>query len=139
MPGTRWICPDCGRTFGAVNRPHECSPAMSIEEYFSTGPPHERPVYEAVAARLDGLDDVVIEPVSVGILFKRARTFAELRPMQRWVRLGFTLDRPLESPRLSRRSIAANNRHHHFVNLASPADVDGTVADWILEAYDACG
>ena len=55
---------------------------MSIDEYFSTGPPHERPVFEAVMAHVDGLGPVHVEPVSVGIFLKHGRRFAELRPMQ---------------------------------------------------------
>src|SRR5947208_14545401 len=40
-----WTCPACGRQFGRNKQSHECAPAMSLEEYFSTGPPHERPVF----------------------------------------------------------------------------------------------
>ena len=58
---------------------------MSIEEYFATGPPHERPVFDAVMAHMASVGPVHVEPVSVGIFLKRARTFAELRPMQKWV------------------------------------------------------
>jgi hypothetical protein len=58
---------------------------MSLEEYFSTGPAHERPVFDAVMTHVDGLGPVHVEPVSVGIFLKRGRRFAELRPMQKWV------------------------------------------------------
>ena len=58
---------------------------MSEAEYFATGPVHERPVFEAVMAHVETLGPVHVEFVSVGIFLKRARTFAELRPMERWV------------------------------------------------------
>ena len=45
-----WECPECGRTFARVRQGHECAPAMSLEEYFATGPARERPIYEAVVA-----------------------------------------------------------------------------------------
>ena len=64
---------------------------MSVEEYFSTGPPFERPVFEAVMAHLATVGPVHVEPVSVGIFLKRSRTFAELRPMTKWVAVSFTL------------------------------------------------
>jgi predicted transport protein len=132
---SRWTCPSCGRRFGKAHQSHDCAPALSLEEYFETGPAHERPVYEAVRAHLDTLDDVYTEPVSVGIFFKRSRTFAQLRPKQRWVALSFVLPRKLEHPRLARKVIAQGNRFHHVVNLRAPDDVDGLVRDWLTEAY----
>ncbi len=75
-----WICPKCQRQFGRTKQSHECSPAMTLEEYFSTGPERERPIFEVVRAHLESLGPVHIEPVSVGIFFKRNRTFVELRP-----------------------------------------------------------
>lgn len=131
----RWTCPDCGRVFGKVRQGHECAPALTIEEYFETGPPHERPVYEAVQAHLDTLDDVYTEPVSVGIFFKRSRTFAQLRPMQKWVALGFILPNRLDHPRLARKVVGEGSRYYHVVNLRTPDEVDDTIRDWLTEAY----
>lgn len=130
-----WTCPDCGRRFGRARQGHECAPAMTVEGYFSTGPPHERPVYEAVAAHLATLDDVYTEPVSVGIFFKRSRTFAQLRPLTKWVALSFTLERRLDSDRLARKVLSEGNRHYHVVNLRSPDEVDDTVRAWLTEAW----
>jgi hypothetical protein len=45
---------------------------MSLEEYFSTGPAHERPVFEAVIGHLEVVGPVHVEPLSVGIYLKRA-------------------------------------------------------------------
>jgi hypothetical protein len=52
--------------------------------------------------RLDPLGPVHVEPVSVGILLKRTRSFAELRPMVRWEALWLTLPRVVVDPRISR-------------------------------------
>jgi hypothetical protein len=131
----RWVCTECGRAFGKTRQSHECAPALTLEEYFSTGPPHERPIYEAVRTHLDTLDDVYVEPVSVGIFFKRSRTFAELRPKQRWVALSFVLHRHLDHERLSRKVIGQGSRYFHVVNLRAPSDVDDRVRDWLTEAY----
>src|SRR3981189_1028031 len=93
-----WTCPDCGRQFGRSKQSHECAPAMSLDEYFSTGPAHERPVFDAVMDHLDSLGPVHVEPVSVGIFLKQPRKFAELRPMQKWVALSFSLSHHVEHP-----------------------------------------
>jgi hypothetical protein len=134
-----WTCPACQRRFGAANQGHECAPALTIEEYFSTGPDHERPVFEAVRAHLDTLGDVYVEPVSVGIFFKRGRTFAQLRPMTKWVALSLVLAREVESDRLARKVQRQGSRHHHVVNLRLPSEVDDVVKAWLTEAYDEAG
>ena len=73
---------------------------MSVEEYFSTGPPHERPIFEAVLAFLETLGPIFVEPVSVGIFLKTDRSFVELRPRNRWVNCGFALDGTYQRIRL---------------------------------------
>ena len=79
---------------------------MSLEEYFSTGPAHERPVFEAVMRHLETVGPVHVEPVSVGIFLKRSSTFAQLRPMQKWVALSFSLGRKVSHPTIVRRRTA---------------------------------
>jgi hypothetical protein len=131
----RWRCPDCGRQFGRQGQGHECSPAMTLSEYFQTGPPHERAICEAVLAHLGQFPDVHVEPVSVGILIKRTRVFCELRPMQRWEAVGFTLTRRLDHPRFARKVVGQGDRFHHVVNVAGPDEIDDLVKEWLTEAY----
>jgi hypothetical protein len=132
---TAWTCPKCGRQFGRTKQSHECAPAMSVEEYFSTGPPHERPVFEAVMSHLESVGPVHVEPVSVGIFLKRARTFAELRPMQQWVALSFSLPRRVSHPRITRKVVSYHGRYYHIANLRGPDDIDDRIRDWLTEAY----
>ncbi|TML39218.1 MAG: hypothetical protein E6G27_11215 [Actinobacteria bacterium] len=130
-----WTCPDCGRQFGKARQSHECTPAMSLEEYFSTGPPHDRPVFEEVMRHLRTVGPVHVEPVSVGIFLKRSRTFAELRPMRRWVALSFSLPRKVEHARITRKVVGYRGRFFHVVNLRGPDELDDEVRGWLTEAY----
>jgi hypothetical protein len=133
-----WTCPSCRRTFGRTGQGHECSPAMTLEDYFSTGPPWERPVYEAVCEHLLGLGDVRVEPVSVGIFFKRRRTFVELRPKTKWVDLGFVLPRRVSHPRITRYATSqSKTQTQHGVRLVDPAEVDDQVLGWLTESWAA--
>ena len=131
-----WTCPECRRRFGITRQGHECAPALTLGEYFSTGPPHERPVFDAVHAHLATLGDVYVEPVSVGIFFKWGRTFAQLRPMTRWVALSLVLPRVVGDRRIARKVQSQGRRHHHVVNLRGPDDVDDVVKGWLTEAFD---
>lgn len=86
---------------------------------------------------LDTVGPVHVEPVSVGIFLKRSQSFAQLRPLTRWVALSFGLPRKLTSPKLSRKVISYGHRFHHVVNLRSPEEVDDDVRSWLTEAYEA--
>jgi Domain of unknown function (DUF5655) len=108
---------------------------MSLEEYFSSGPERERPIFEAVMRHLDTIGPVHVEPVSVGIFLKRHRSFAELRPMQRWVALSFSLSRPVHHERITRKVLAYHGRYYHVVNLREPDDLDHEIRGWLTEAY----
>ena len=130
-----WTCAECGRQFGRNRQSHECAPAMTLTEYFSTGPPIEKPIFDAVMAHLDSIGPVHVEPVSVGIFFKQPRKFAQLRPMQKWVALSFSLPRRVDHRLMSRKPIAHGARHYHVVNLRGPGDLDDEIRGWLTEAY----
>jgi hypothetical protein len=130
-----WTCPECSRRFRRAGQSHECAPAMTIEDYFETGPVWERPIFEAVMAHLDTVGPVHVEPVSVGIFLKRAQSFAQLRPMTKWVALSFGLHRRITSPKISRKVIPYGNRFHHVLNVRGPEDIDEDVREWLTEAY----
>ena len=131
-----WDCPDCGRRFARRGQGHECAPAMSVEDYFATGPPHERPVFDAVMAHLAGVGPVHVEPVSVGIFLKRAQTFAELRPMTKWVAVSFGLPHRVAHPRITRKPIQYGRRWWHVANVRDPGDLDPALLELLDQAYD---
>ena len=136
-PEALWECPKCRRKFGRNRQAHECAPALTIEEYFSTGPPWERPIFEAVMSVVGKFGPVYVEPVSVGIFFKRVRTFAQLRPLTRWVSLSFILPFDVADTRIARKVTGTPERRYHVVNLRTPDEVDDRVADWLEAAYEA--
>ena len=134
-----WTCPNCSRLFSRNEQSHECAPAMSLEEYFSTGPARERPIFEAVLAHLESLGPMHVEPVSVGIFIKSSGGFVELRPLTRWVALSFPMMRQIVDSRIARKPVKSGRRLYHVVNLEAPEDVDDQVRDWLTESYAAFG
>ena len=130
-----WTCPECGRQFRRTRQSHECAPAMTLDEYFATGPPHERPVFEAVMAHLATLGPVHVEPVSVGIFIKRDGGFMELRPMERWVAMSFPLRRRAQHRTIVRKVMQYHGRYYHVANVTGPDDLDPALLDLITEAW----
>jgi hypothetical protein len=115
-----------------------CQPGLTLDEFFADAHPDAKPIFDAIAPRLKSLDgDLIIDPVrNRKILFKNGPTFLILESKTRWVALGFTLRRKLDSPRLSRKVAEyQGNRYHHVVNLAGAADVDEQLLDWLTEAF----
>jgi hypothetical protein len=109
---------------------------MTVEEYFSTGPAHERAVFDAVMRHLASVGPVHVEPVSVGIFLKNPRKFAELRPRQRWVALSFSLPRPATHRMIVRKVIPYGTQYFHVANVAGPADLDEGLCHLLTEAYE---
>ena len=135
MTAARWLCPQCGRRFGRPNRPHTCAPALSLDAYFAGRTPEQRRIFDAVAAHMAELDGVDVEAVSVGILFKASRTFAELRPRREGMGLTLLLARELRDPRVRRTLRAGAGRVAHVVPLRSAGEVDAAIRAWLTEAY----
>jgi hypothetical protein len=108
---------------------------MSLDEYFSTGPPHERPVFDAVMAHLATVGPVHVEAVSVGIFLKRAQGFAELRPRQRWVAMSLRLPRKAQHRTITRKVMQYNASYYHVANVAGPDDLDADLLGLLTEAY----
>jgi hypothetical protein len=108
---------------------------MSVEEYFSTGPPHERPVFDAVMAHLSTVGDVHVEPVSVGIFLKRSGRFAELRPMEKWVALSLSLPSRVDHPLIVRKVLPYRGRYFHTFNVRAADDIDDDICGWLTQAY----
>jgi len=113
---------------------------MDIEEYFETGPPFERPIFEVICEHMHTVDpDIWFEPVSVGIFFKRRSVFLSLRTMTKWIAVGFQLDRKLEHGRLSRKVVSNGKRFYHVVNVKDADEIDDQLLDWLTEAWQCDG
>ena len=130
-----WICPECGRLFGRAGQSHDCAPGLTLEEYFTTGPAHERPIFDAVMAHMEALGPVHADIVSVGIFLKNPRKFAELRPRDRWVAISFSLRRRAQHPTITRKVVEYGARFWHVANVREPGEIDAALLDLLAEAY----
>lgn len=115
---------------------HDCAPGLSLKEYFSSGPAHERPIFDAVMRHLAAVGPVHLDIVSVGIFLKNPRKFAELRPKDRWVALAFSLERRAAHPTITRKIVEHSGKFWHVANLRSPDDVDDALCELVTEAYE---
>jgi hypothetical protein len=130
-----WTCPNCGRFFRRAQQSHDCAPGLTLDEYFATGPAHERPVFDAVMQHLATVGAVHADIVSVGIFLKNPHKFAELRPMQQWVAISFSLRREARHRTITRKVIPYHGRYWHVANVADASQIDDDLLDLLTEAY----
>ena len=139
MTVPRWTCPACKRHFGRANQSHGCAPALTVDDYYDKLDARLRPtfrrIHDALVAHLKKLGPVEVEAVSVGIMLRRSRTFAELRPRRDRLVLSFLLSRPLAHQRIAKTLQLSANRMAYFVDLRSVADIDRELRGWLTEAY----
>ncbi len=135
----RWTCPKCSREFGKTNQGHMCNPGLTVAEYFATANDWERPIFDKVAEHLQGLGDVIVDPLAIGILFKNGPMLCELRAKKKWTALGFFLRRRLTSNKLSRKVADYQGKFFHVINVDDPADIDDEILAWLTEAYHIAG
>lgn len=132
-----WTCPDCHRRFGRTNQSHGCAPGQTVDDYFEGRPPALRRAYDAIARHLAKLGPVHVDAVTVCVMFKRSRTFAEVRAKRDRLELWFLLSRAIDHPKIRRTLRVSAHRAAHVVDLVKASDVDRDVRDWLSEAY-AC-
>lgn len=138
--GDRWTCPKCKRVFGRRNQSHlRCEPARSRQDYFASAKPWEEPLLTAVEAHFEGVGDIIVDPLEVGILLKNGPMFAELRPKAKWTALGFNLGRKLTSGKLSRKVVSHGKKYFHVINVREPDELDDEILGWLTEAYHLAG
>ncbi len=131
-----WTCPECERSFGRRNQSHGCAPSTTVDAFFATRPPVQRRIYDAVERHVRGFEGAHVDPVGACVMFKRERSFAEIRAKRDRLELGFLLSRALDDPRIRKTLRLSAHRTAHFVDLVSVADVDRTVRGWLAEAYE---
>lgn len=131
-----WTCPDCQRSFGRKNQSHGCMPSGTVADYFEGRPPALRKAYDAIERVVKKLGGK-IDPVSVCIMFKRARTFAEIRAKRERLDLYFILSRRLDDDRVRQHLRISAHRTAHLISIETAKDVDRDVREWLAEAY-AC-
>ncbi len=102
--------------------------------------PWEQPIFEVVNAHFASLpenDDLIVDPLDVGIMFKHGPMVCMLRSMTKWTALGFSLRRPLKSSKLSRKVAEYQGKYFHVINVNDPGQIDDEVREWLAEAFYA--
>jgi hypothetical protein len=130
-----WTCPACGRPFANRNQSHACRPLGSLDTHFAGKDPAVRETFDRILEVVERLGPVTVLPEKTRIALQVRMSFAALMPRRRWLDGHVVLARRVESPRFRRVDVYSPQNVVHLFRLASPAEVDGEVADWLAEAF----
>jgi hypothetical protein len=110
--------------------------AVLTEAMFAGPKAAMRPVYEKVAAIVDGLEDAQFAPKKGYVSFRRNKQFGLAQPSTKdRLDLGLTLKGEPAAGRLEAAG-SWNSMVSHRVRLGSPEEVDGEVEAWIRRAWE---
>jgi hypothetical protein len=99
-----------------------------------------RPIYERVAAVIDGFEEVEVGPRGTYVSFGRPKQFAIVQPSTRTrVDVGLRLPGVAPTGRLLEAGSFGSSGITHRVALAEEAEADAELAGWLRAAYDARG
>jgi hypothetical protein len=118
-----------------------CRPGVTVDEFLDASPDFIGPVFERVHEHLVAVDreadggTLIVDPLATKVLFKNGPTFCILEVKTRWVAVGFSLRRRLDSGRLSRKVADYGSKFFHVINVADPELIDDEFRAWLTEAY----
>lgn len=130
-----WRCPKCGRTFANRNQWHSCG-TYTAAEHLKGASPAVRALYRELEAVVRACGPVTVSPTKASIAFKAGPAFAAASVRKEGLRVGFLLDRELESPRFVRTQSLSPRSHEHVLLVRDARDLDDEVRGWLREAYE---
>ena len=108
----------------------------SVEQHFEKKDATVRATYDALLRVARRFGDVVEEPKKTSIHLVAHSAFAGVATRRSKVVLTIKSAVEITNRRVAKCEKLSANRWHFDVHLASPHDVDATVAEWLRSAYE---
>jgi hypothetical protein len=109
--------------------------AYSVASHFAGKSPSVRQTYERLLQVLKSCGPVGKEAKKTSIHLVNRTAFAGIATRKDYLILTIRSDHDLQSPRVHKTERVSAKRFHSELKLASPAEVDGEVAEWLRQAY----
>ena len=127
-----WVCPHCKRTFASEAQFHSHD-VVDLEGHFAGRPPELGAAFNKLVASLPS--DVRLDPLKTAIILAARTTFSFVIVRAARLSVGIFLDRPLDSPRVSKVDQISSRKIANVVEVYGPGDIDHELRSWLLEAY----
>jgi hypothetical protein len=133
-----WSCPKCGARLVTRNLWHSCG-RFTLEALFARSAPGVLPLARRFIRLVRSLGDVQVIPQKTRLVFVARVRFAGLTPRKDGFVAAFALDREVTSPRIVKHESFGPRWQAHHVRIASPADLDDELREWLRESLEVVG
>ncbi|NYZ60771.1 hypothetical protein H0O01_03680 [Candidatus Micrarchaeota archaeon] len=128
-----WTCPKCKRKFEKKGQTHSCA-FYPVAKHLA-GKEVGKKLYNALIAKMKKeIGKFRVESLPCCIHFVSTYTFAAVYALRDKIRIHFTLDHKLESPRIIRFSQIAAKRYMYSIDIKDEGELDKELLGWIKEA-----
>jgi Domain of unknown function (DUF5655) len=129
-----WRCPKCGERFVTRNIWHACG-KYSLEDLFARSEAHVLPLFKKFAKMVRACGPVRTIPQKSRVAFQVRVRFAGAYPRKNPLLCGFALPYRANDPRFVKIENYAEHFRGHLFKVASEADLDDKVQEWLHQAY----
>lgn len=136
-PKPLWRCPECGAQFVTRNMSHSCG-VFSLEALFARSDAPVLPLLREFAAFVRRCGPVTMVPQKSRVVFMQRVRFCAVYPRKDHFVAGIVLRREIVHPRVERIE-RYPPCYVHRVRIASAADLDAQLLEWLRESYRVYG
>jgi len=130
-----WTCPKCKRTFQEENQAHSCK-HYPLDNHFKGKEQMARPLFNSLKGKVkEDIGNFKVVSLPCCIHLETSFCFAGVYALRDRIRIGFTLDHELKSPRIYKFTKMSKNRYHHGIDIKNRDEIDEELLGWLSQAY----
>lgn len=130
-----WRCPKCGRRFEKIKQSHSCN-VIPEKAHFKGKEKVTTALYNELKEKIKmEVGGFKVDSIPCCIHFVSTFTFTAVHVLKDKIRVTFTLDHEIKSPRIYRSAGYSAGRFIHQVEIDNKSQIDKELLDWISQAY----
>ncbi|MDD5317892.1 MAG: DUF5655 domain-containing protein [Candidatus ainarchaeum sp.] len=128
-----WKCPKCRREFAKRGQGHSCT-VYPLANHFKNKE-HAKTLYDELLGKLSKkAGKIKVESLPCCIHLVSSYTFGCVYALRSGIRIHFSLQRKMESPRVREYAKVASKRFMHSVDVKGKKEIDAELLGWLKEA-----
>jgi hypothetical protein len=130
-----WTCPRCKRQFMKENQVHSCK-HYPLDDHFKGKEEIARPLFNFLQGSVtEDIGNFKVVSLPCCIHLETSFSFVGVYALRDRIRIGFTLDHELKSPRISKFTKMSKNRYHYGIDIKNSDEIDKELLGWLSQAY----
>ncbi len=131
-----WTCPKCKRQFEKKGQTHSCT-VYPLDKHFKGKEEVARPLFNKLKNKIEkNIGPLKIESLPCCIHFVSSYTFAAVYALRNKIRIHFTLDYKLDSPRIDKFNQMSAKRYLYSIDIEKEEEMNEELISWLKQAYN---